>query len=197
MLRLAATALAVSCGAAALLVWMRKRRAETSARALALLKVVDSAVLEAELERRRVGSHVFNTTVRPLHPARAAAVDAELAKLGIETSADIAPGPPRKAYDSFARPRDGEECDDTFIAKKAPLMAQQIAFLHRHELARRNELLRNVDDAAKAFENARKPRHNVTIVLDNLRSAENVSAAQACSRIHNQLTIATWTASTG
>ena len=29
--------------------------------------------------------------------------------LGIDVAADeLAPGPPRKAYDSFARPRDGE-----------------------------------------------------------------------------------------
>ena len=50
----------------------------------------------------------------------------------------------------------------------------QVAFLHRHELARRNELLRNVDDAEKAMATASKPRHNITLVLDNLRSAENV-----------------------
>ena len=57
----------------------------------------------------------------------------------------------------------------------------QVAFLHRHELARRNELLRNVDDAEKAMASASKPRHNVTLVLDNLRSAENVGSIFRCS----------------
>ena len=148
---------------------------EPGSRALSLLKTVDSQALEAELERRRVGSHVINTTERPLHALRAKLLDAELLKLGIAPD-DLAPGPPRKAYKSFARPRDGDPCDDTFVAKKAPLIAQQVAFLHRHELARRNELLRNVDDAERARVNARKPRHKVTLVLDNLRSAENVGS---------------------
>ena len=56
-----------------------------------------------------------------------------------------------------------------------------MAFLHRHELARRNELLRNVDDAERAMASASKPRHNVTLVLDNLRSAENVGSIFRCS----------------
>ena len=51
-----------------------------------------------------------------------------------------------------------------------------MAFLHRHELARRNELLRNIDDAEQALARKRAPRHNVTVVLDNLRSAENVGS---------------------
>lgn len=166
--------LAVSSLAA--LLFLRARKRQTSRRALALLKTVETQVLEEELDRRRVGSHVFNTTVRPLHPLRAKLLDAELLKLGISAADDLAPGPPRKAYDSFARPRDGEPCDDAYVAKKAPLIAQQVAFLHRHELARRNELLRNVDDAERALANARRPRHNVTLVLDNLRSAENVGS---------------------
>ena len=57
-------------GSAALVYYLRARRRQTSRRALDLLRVVDSGVLEAELERRRVGSHVFNTTVRPLHALR-------------------------------------------------------------------------------------------------------------------------------
>ena len=48
---------------AALLYYLRARHRQTSRRALELLRVVDSGVLEAELDRRRVGSHVFNTTV--------------------------------------------------------------------------------------------------------------------------------------
>ena len=95
---------------------------------------------------------------------------------GVESPDDLAPGPPRKAYDSYARPRDGEPTDDDVISKKAPLIAQQVAFLHRHEQARRNELLRNVDDATRALEAQQRPRHNVTVVLDNLRSAENVGS---------------------
>ena len=56
-----------------------------------------------------MGSHVFNTTVRPLHALRSQLLNAELLALGIDVAADeLAPGPPRKAYDSFARPRDGE-----------------------------------------------------------------------------------------
>jgi len=165
-----------------------RARWQISRRALALLKTVDSGVLQAELERRKIGSHVFNTTVRPLHALRAQLLDAALLKLGIDMAADdLTPGPPRKAYESFARPREGEPCGEEYVTKKAPLIAQQVAFLHRHELARRNELLRNVDDAEKAMVNAHKPRHNVTLVLDNLRSAENVGsifrtadAARAC-----------------
>ena len=96
-------------GSAALVYYLRARRRQTSRRALDLLRVVDSGVLEAELERRRVGSHVFNTTVRPLHALRSQLLNAELLTLGINVAADeLAPGPPRKAYDSFARPRDGE-----------------------------------------------------------------------------------------
>ena len=96
-------------GSAALVYYLRARRRQTSRRALDLLRVVDSGVLEAELERRRVGSHVFNTTVRPLHALRSQLLNAELLTLGIDVAADeLAPGPPRKAYDSFARPRDGE-----------------------------------------------------------------------------------------
>ena len=154
----------------------KKAAEETSRRALSLLKAVDTATLEAELERRRVGSHVFNTTVRALHPLRAKLLDSELVKLGLASSDELAPGPPRKAYDTFARPRDGDQNDDDYIAKKAPLIAQQVAFLHRHELARRNELLRNIDDAEQALARKRAPRHNVTVVLDNLRSAENVGS---------------------
>lgn len=169
------------CGGGALVgvslaIWLRTRRSQTTTRALTLLKTVDSGVLETELERRRVGAHVFNTNVRPLHPLRSELVDSELAKLGIENSEALAPGPPRKAYDSFARPKEGESSDDDFVRRKAPLIAQQVAFLHRHELARRNELLRNIDDAEKVLRDSRRPRHNVTLVLDNLRSAENVGS---------------------
>ena len=171
---------AVGAAAAAFLaLWLRERRrqhASTSARAVRLLKIVDSEVLQAELDRRKVGSHIFNTEVRPLHAARAAAIDAALAQYGVESPDELAPGPPRKAYDSYARPRDGEPTDDDVISKKAPLIAQQVAFLHRHEQARRNELLRNVDDATRALEAQQRPRHNVTVVLDNLRSAENVGS---------------------
>ncbi|EOD26298.1 hypothetical protein EMIHUDRAFT_469008 [Emiliania huxleyi CCMP1516] len=152
------------------------RRRKPSPAALALLKTVDSAALEAELARRSVGAHVINTSVRPLHAARAAAIDAELSRLGVASPDALAPGPPRKAYETFARPREGEPCDDDYVRRKAPLMAQQVAFLHRHEQARRNELLRNVDDATQALERAARPRHNVTVVLDNLRSAENVGS---------------------
>ena len=86
----------------------RRQFASTSARAVRLLKIVDSEVLQAELDRRKVGSHIFNTEVRPLHAARAAAIDAALAQYGVESPDELAPGPPRKAYDSYARPRDGE-----------------------------------------------------------------------------------------
>lgn len=148
-----------------------------STAALALLKEIDSASLEAELIRRAAGSHVVDTALRARHDGRADALDAELQKLGIAAPADdLAPGPPRKAYTSFAQPRDGEPCDAEYIAHHAPRHAQHVAFLHRHELARLNTLLRNADDAEQASTNAGKPRHNVTVVLDNLRSAENVGS---------------------
>ena len=177
-----ATATAAALGAltAAYLLraYLRRRSAGPSSAALALLKTVDSGALEAELARRSVGAHVINTSVRPRHAARADALDAELVRLGVAAPEDeLAPGPPRKAYDTFARPRADEPCDGPYIARKAPLVAQQVAFLHRHELARRNALLRNVDDAEQALANARKSRHNVSVVLDNLRSAENVGSS--------------------
>ena len=112
------------------------RRRKPSPAALALLKTVDSAALEAELARRSVGAHVINTSVRPLHAARAAAIDAELSRLGVASPDALAPGPPRKAYETFARPREGEPCDEDYVRRKAPLMAQQVAFLHRHEQVR-------------------------------------------------------------
>ena len=72
--------------------------------------------------------------MRPLHALRSQLLDAALLTLGIDMAADeLTPGPPRKAYDSFARPRDGEPCGDEYVAKKAPLIAQQVAFLHRTE----------------------------------------------------------------
>jgi len=54
--------------------------------------------------------------------------------------------------------------------------AHQIAFLHRHELARRAEHLRNTDAAAAAREAKGLTPHPLTIVLDNVRSAENVGS---------------------
>jgi tRNA G18 (ribose-2'-O)-methylase SpoU len=158
---------------------LRRSRARHRSRQelLQVLKSIDSVALEEELSRRSVGSHFVNTVVRPRHEARAGALDAELQRLGIAAPDDeIVPGPPRKAYDTFARPREGEPCDAEYIARRAPLLAQQIFFLQRHELTRRNTLLRNVDDVEQGRANARKPRHNVTVVLDNLRSAENVGS---------------------
>ena len=59
-----------------------------------------------------------------------AAIDAALAQYGVASPDELAPGPPRKAYDSYARPRDGEPTDDDVISKKAPLIAQQVDVSH-------------------------------------------------------------------
>ena len=46
---------------------------------------------------------------RVVHALRSQLLDAALLTLGIDVAADeLTPGPPRKAYDSFARPRDGK-----------------------------------------------------------------------------------------
>ena len=153
-----------------------------------VLRGVDSAALLAEVSRRGLGvedaapleppqkrarqSHVVGElrAADEFSEGRAKALGEALSALGVD-AADLKGGPPLKAYHSYIRPRakgDGQQSVEN--------AAHQIAFLQRHELTRVDEHFRNSDLAAKAREAAGLTPHPITIVLDNVRSAENVGS---------------------
>ncbi|KAJ8614619.1 hypothetical protein CTAYLR_008991 [Chrysophaeum taylorii] len=148
-----------------------------------VVRSVDSGTLMRELARR--GIDVGNEATKPrqshevgsLRPktaesdARAAALDAALERLGVAGGAALLEGPPLKSYNSWVRPRDGGGGQQT-----TENAAHQIAFLQRHELARRETHLRNTDDAARRRATAGLEPHDIVLVLDNVRSAENVGS---------------------
>lgn len=164
------------------------------------VRSVDSATLLAELSRRgievpdghatkkpRSQSHVVGS-LRPkdaLSDERALALDAALEAVGVKAS-ELLAGPPLKAYNSFVRPREGSAG-----AQTVENAAHQIGFLQRHELTRRETHVRNTDAASRAREAAGLRPHDVTIVLDNIRSAENVGSivrTADCARCKQILT---------
>ncbi|KAJ1460349.1 Alpha/beta knot methyltransferase [Pelagophyceae sp. CCMP2097] len=162
-----------------------------------VLRAADSAALVKELERRGIfvdedassldggddaapakpkSSHVVGQ-LRPkddLSDARQIDIDAALKRLGVVNGGkDLLPGPPFKAYNTFIRPRKPENGVKPQTVENA---AHQIAFLNRHELARRDSHLRNTDDAARARDAKNLVPFPISIVLDNVRSAENVGS---------------------
>ena len=154
------------------------------------LRSVDSEALLAEVSRRGLGAedgggegnpgrgskrprqeHVVGE-LRPRDEgsdAREAELRSALATVGVAW-ADLCGGPPLKAYHSYVRPREGGG------SQSAANAAHQIAFLQRHELARRDEHFRNTDLAAAKRAAEGKAPHRVHVVLDNVRSAENVGS---------------------
>jgi len=151
------------------------------------VRAASSAALLAELARRGVdvsttdavaprgSSHVVGA-LRPkdaLSDERAAQLDAALAKIGVDAE-NLLSGPPLKAYNSFVRPRDPEApASKTLSAENA---AHQIGFLQRHEATRRADHVRNTDAAARRRRALDERPHPVTLILDNVRSAENVGS---------------------
>ena len=133
------------------------------------VRSVDSETLLKELERRG-NSHTIGN-LRPEAddaPERRAELDTALKNLDVDPAALM--GPPLKAYNTYIRPRTKS------TQQTASNAAQQIAFLHRHELSRREALMRNTDsEAQKRRELGLKP-HPLIVVLDNVRSAENVGS---------------------
>jgi len=102
--------------------------------------------------------------------AREAELRAALGRVGVDW-ADLAGGPPLKAYHTYCRPRSGGDA-----SQSAENAAHQIAFLQRHELARRDEHFRNTDLAAQGRKARGEAPHRIHVVLDNVRSAENVGS---------------------
>ena len=102
--------------------------------------------------------------------AREAELRAALGRVGVDY-ADLAGGPPLKAYHTYCRPRSGGDA-----SQSAENAAHQIAFLQRHELARRDEHFRNTDLAAQGRKARGEAPHRIHVVLDNVRSAENVGS---------------------
>lgn len=120
---------------------------------------------------------------------RAAALDVALKAIGIaQGGAALLAGPPLKAYNAFVRPRDPSTLATQSVEVRQSLdfgfmttcrqqnAAHQIGFLQRHELTRRETYFRNTDAAAKARQAAGLQPHDISIVLDNVRSAENVGS---------------------
>ena len=150
-----------------------------------LVRAVDSETLLRELERRGIrafeekqqksSSHSVGD-LRPLDAfslERQTELDANLVALGLDPLS-LAGGPPLKAYNTYVRPRSSKI--EGQRQQSAQNCAQQIAFLQRHEMTRRESLMRNTDEAArKRRAEGLRPRP-LTLVLDNLRSAENVGS---------------------
>lgn len=80
-----------------------------------------------------------------------------------------------RCYDSFIYPRSAGALAASEKPSRARVIANQIAFHVRELRAHRAEWLRNVDVEAASRESTSK-LHDLTIVLDNLRSAHNVGS---------------------
>ena len=169
--------------------------------ALDALRAVDSAQLLAEVARRNLdvsdaapepekkkSSHVVGSLRDKAADSdqREVELRAALQKLGVDADS-IEGGPPKKAFQTYVRPR----AKDNAVGQTPENAAHQIAFLQRHELARRATHLRNTDLAAQARRAAGLTPHPVHIVLDNVRSAENVGSiyrSADCGRVENVIT---------
>jgi tRNA G18 (ribose-2'-O)-methylase SpoU len=150
--------------------------------ALDALRAVDSAQLLAEVARRNLDASDAAPPKSSHHVGaqRDKAADSDrreaelrdaLQTLGVDADA-IEGGPPKKAFQTYLRPRD----KDNAVGQTPQNAAHQIAFLQRHELARRATHLRNTDLAAQARRAAGLAPHPLFVVLDNVRSAENVGS---------------------
>ena len=167
--------------------------------ALDALRAVDSAQLLAEVARRNLdvsdareekkkSSHVVGSLRDKAADSdqREVELRAALQKLGVDADS-IEGGPPKKAFQTYVRPR----AKDNAVGQTPENAAHQIAFLQRHELARRATHLRNTDLAAQARRAAGLTPHPVHVVLDNVRSAENVGSiyrSADCGRVEAVIT---------
>ena len=124
--------------------------------ALDALRAVDSAQLLAEVKRRNLDASDAREEKKSSHVVgslRDKAADSDkreaelreaLQKLGVDADS-IEGGPPKKAFQTYIRPRAKENA----VGQTPENAAHQIAFLQRHELARRATHLRNTDLAAQ------------------------------------------------
>ena len=166
--------------------------------ALDALRAVDSAQLLAEVKRRNLDASDAREEKKSSHVVgslRDKAADSDkrekelreaLQKLGVDADS-IEGGPPKKAFQTYVRPR----AKDNAVGQTPENAAHQIAFLQRHELARRATHLRNTDLAAQARRAAGLTPHPVHVVLDNVRSAENVGSiyrSADCGRVEAVIT---------
>ena len=120
--------------------------------ALDALRAVDSAQLLAEVKRRNLDASDAREEKKSSHVVgslRDKAADSDkreaelreaLKKLGVDADS-IEGGPPKKAFQTYVRPR----AKDNAVGQTPENAAHQIAFLQRHELARRATHLRNTD----------------------------------------------------
>lgn len=101
----------------------------------------------------------------------------ELTKLGINPG-EIKSHPEQfgtaalRTYNSFLMPKSKGALAVAESVSRAAVVANNISFLVREYKADREEWLRNVDKNREAKKDAVK--HSITVVLDNVRSAENV-----------------------
>jgi len=157
---------------------------DSNARRKELVRSVDSEILLNELARRGIsfsGDEDFGIKRKSTHIVgslremsadgvkRKEELDAALLALGTDSS-ELVAGPPLKAYNTYLRPRSRSQTQTVENA------AHQIAFLNRHEKARRETQLRNTDNAARARRAAGLESHPLILILDNIRSAENVGS---------------------
>ena len=138
--------------------------------ALDALRAVDSAQLLAEVKRRNLDASDAREEKKSSHVVgslRDKAADSDkrekelreaLTKLGVDADR-IEGGPPKKAFQTYIRPR----AKDNAVGQTPENAAHQIAFLQRHELARRATHLRNTDLAAQARRAAGLTPHPVHI----------------------------------
>ena len=140
-----------------------------------------------DAEERQASSHVFGQP-RPivdveLSARRKAALDAELALVGIDPAAlladpALASSSGIKAYQTFVAPREAklEHAANEALEPAAKRTAQQVAFLTRRKRAELAEFVRNHDMAAEERERRGVVLQPLVLVLDNVRSAYNVGS---------------------
>ena len=105
---------------------------------------------------------------------------AELSKLGIDIE-EIESNPERfgTSDNSFLFPKSPGALAVAESPTRAKVVANNISFLIREYKADRERWLRNVDRQQRRSdaENIDRVKHSITIVLDNVRSAPNVSSS--------------------
>ena len=115
----------------------------------------------------------------------------ELSKLGIDTD-EIESNPERfgtsalRTYNSFLFPKSPGALAVAESPTRAKVVANNISFLIREYKADRERWLRNVDREQRRTdaEDNDRVKHSITIVLDNVRSAPNVSSSLLVYPIH-------------
>eukprot|EP00667_Euglena_gracilis_P019019 EG_transcript_20315 len=105
-------------------------------------------------------------------------LDTELATMGINASQlsteEFLGGSAERAYRSFVFPRSTEALAIADDPNRVRVIAQQVAFLVREQRAHDAAYLRNVDLRQRERQATALQTFPLTIVLDNVRSAENV-----------------------